>query len=170
MNPDILIWGLAILLILAGLAGLVLPALPGPPLLLAGLLIGAWLDEFRYVGPWLIAILILMTVLAYAVDFAASAFGAKRFGASPRAAVGAAVGALVGIFFGPVGLLLGPFVGAVLGELSVRRGFNQASRAGVGATLGMLIGAAFKLALGVAMVGLFLIARFWSDAGQAPGG
>jgi len=163
MEPGTLLWIAAVVLLLAGFAGLVLPAVPGPPLLLAGLIVAAWAEDFRYVGFWTLAVLALLTALAYFVDFAATAFGARRFGASPRAALGAAVGMLVGLFFGLPGILLGPFLGAVAGELSVRRPLDEAGRAGIGATLGLAVGAAVKIALGFVMVGLFVIARFLSD-------
>lgn len=162
MDQATLLWIAGLLLLIAGFAGLLLPAIPGPPLLFLGLVAMAWAEDFQYVGFWMLAVLALMTVLAYFVDFAAAAFGAKRFGASSRAAIGAAIGTLVGIFFGLPGILLGPFVGAVIGELSLRRPIDQASRAGVGATIGLVIGAAFKIALAFAMVGLFIVARFFN--------
>ena len=156
----ILLWALAVILIVAGLAGLVLPALPGPPLLFLGLLLAAWAEDFVHVGAGTLTALGVMAVLAFLADLAASAFGARRYGASRRSMVGAALGAVVGIFFGLPGLLLGPFIGALLGELSAQRDLASASRAGWGATLGMAIGIAAKLALGIAMVGLFLWMRF----------
>lgn len=155
-----LLWILAAVLIVLGLAGLVLPALPGAPLLFVGLLLAAWAEDFVYVGGWTLTALGVMAVLTYLVDFAATAFGAKRFGASRRAAAGAAIGALAGLFLGLPGVLLGPFVGAVIGELTARRDLAAAGRAGVGASLGLALGAAAKLALGFAMVGIFLVARF----------
>ncbi len=160
MTTTILIWLLAIVFIVVGLAGLVLPALPGPPLLFAGLLVAAWAEDFVYVGAGTLTAIGIMALFAYLVDFIAGAFGAKRYGASGRAVIGATIGAVVGIFFGLVGVLLGPFVGAVIGELSTQRDLQAASRAGVGATLGLVIGAAAKIALGVAMVGVFLVVRF----------
>lgn len=155
-----LLWILAILLIVLGLAGLVLPALPGAPLLFVGLLLAAWAEDFAYVGGWTLAALGVMALLTYLVDFAATAFGAKRFGASKRAMGGAALGGLAGLFLGLPGVLLGPFIGAVLGELTLRRDLAAAGRAGVGASLGLAIGAAAKLALGFTMLGVFLVARF----------
>ena len=162
MDQATLLWIAAVLLTLIGFAGMVLPAIPGPPLVFLGLVCAAWAEGFHYIGFWMLAVLALMTVLAYGVDFAAAAFGAKRFGASPRATAGAAIGTLVGLFFGLAGILLGPFLGAVIGELSVRRHLPDAGRAGLGATLGLAIGAAVKIALGFAMVGLFITARFLS--------
>jgi len=152
---------LAVLMVLAGLAGSVLPAIPGAPLLFGGLLLAAWAEGFAYVGtPWLVA-LGVMAALTYGVDLLAGMFGAKRFGASKRAVVGAGLGAIAGIFFGLPGILLGPFVGAVLGELSAQRSLGDAGRAGLGATLGLALGAAAKLALGFSMIGLFLVLRFF---------
>lgn len=157
----VLTWIIAILLVAAGLAGLVLPALPGPLLLFAGLLMAAWAEQFVHVGTWTLVVLAVMAALASLADFVAGAFGAKRYGASPRSVAGAALGAVVGIFFGLPGLLLGPFIGALLGELSARRDLAAAGRAGWGATVGLVLGTAAKLALGFAMVGLFLVVRFF---------
>jgi hypothetical protein len=139
----------------------VLPALPGPPLLFAGLLAAAWAEDFVHVGTGTLVALGAMAALAYVVDFIAGAFGARRYGASGRAMIGAALGAVVGIFFGLVGVLLGPFIGAVIGELSAQNNLHAASRAGVGATIGLLLGTAAKLALGFAMIGVFLVMRLF---------
>jgi len=159
MDTTILLWLLAAILVLAGLIGLLLPVLPGPPLLFAGLLVAAWAEDFAYVGAGWLTVLAALAVLTYAVDFAATALGAKRFGASKRAVVGAAVGAVVGLFFGLPGILLGPFIGAVIGELTAQRELRDAGRAGVGATLGLALGVAVKLALAFSMLGLFAMAR-----------
>jgi uncharacterized protein len=155
-----LIWLLAILLIVAGFLGMVLPALPGPVLLFAGFLVGAWAEDFVYIGAGTLTLLGILAVLAYVLDFIAGSLGASRYGASGRAVVGAAIGAVVGIFFGLIGVLIGPFLGAVVGELSAQKNLRDASRAGYGATIGMIIGAAAKLALGFAMVGVFVVMRF----------
>ncbi len=157
---SLLIGLLALLLVLAGLVGLVLPALPGPLLLFAGLWMAAWAEGFVHVGAVTLVLLGVMAALASLADFIAGAFGARRYGASARSVTGAALGAVVGIFFGLPGLLLGPFIGALLGELSARRGLLAAGRAGWGATLGLLIGTAAKVALGLSMLSLFLLVRF----------
>jgi len=157
---DVLLWLLAAVLVVAGLLGLILPALPGAPLLFAGLLVAAWVEDFSYVAGGTLAVLGALALLTYVVDFVASALGARRFGASNRAVAGAAIGALVGIFFGLPGILLGPFVGAVVGELAGRRGARDAARAGVGATVGLALGVAAKLALAFSMLGIFALARF----------
>ncbi len=159
MTPTLL-WIFAALLGIVGLLGLVLPVLPGAPILFAGLLLAAWADDFAYVGAQTLIVLGVMALLTYVVDFLTTALGAKKFGASNRAIVGAVLGGLVGVIFGLPGLLLGPFVGAVAGELSARRDFKTAGWAGLGASLGLALGAAAKLALGFGMIGIFLLVRF----------
>ncbi|MEW6684105.1 MAG: DUF456 domain-containing protein [Nitrospirota bacterium] len=159
MTPTLL-WIFATLLVAIGLLGLVLPVLPGAPILFAGLLLGAWADDFAYVGAQTLIVLGVVALLTYGVDFAATALGAKRVGASNRAIWGAVLGGLVGVIFGLPGLLLGPFVGAVAGELSAQRDLKAAGRAGLGASIGLALGAAAKLALGFGMIGVFLLARF----------
>lgn len=161
MERDILYGLLAIVLIGIGLAGVVLPAIPGPPLLFAGLFLAAWMEDFVYVGKWTLVILAFLAVLTYGVDFWAAMFGAKRFGASKRAIVGALVGTIVGLFLGFPGVLFGPFIGAVIGELSVRRNLEDAARAGFGATIGLVLGVALKVALALSMIGVFAVARFF---------
>jgi uncharacterized protein YqgC (DUF456 family) len=152
------LWLLAILLVVVGVAGTVLPALPGTPLVFLGLLTAAWADDFQKVGWFTLVVLAVLTLLSFAIDFMASSYGAKRVGASWLAMAGAVVGTIVGIFFGIPGLLLGPFVGAVAGEYLTRRDWTQARRAGFGAWLGFILGTAGKLALTFAMVGLFALA------------
>ncbi len=160
MESGLLLQLLAVLLIAVGLAGLALPAIPGAPVLFAGLLLSAWAEDFQYVALGTLTALAALAVLTYAVDFAAGAFGAKHFGASGRAAVGAVIGAVGGIVFGLPGIILGPFVGAFIGELSARSSVEEAGRAGIGATLGLVAGAALKLALGISMVGIYAWMRF----------
>lgn len=156
---QILLWLVAALLIGAGFAGLILPMLPGIPLVFAGLVLLAWAENFAYVGWVTLTLLGVLALLSYGVDLLAAAFGAKRFGASPRAVTGAALGALTGLFFGLPGIVLGPFVGAVIGEFSRQTTVRSAMRAGVGATLGLLFGALLKIALAFTMVGVFVLDR-----------
>jgi uncharacterized protein YqgC (DUF456 family) len=160
METVIALWLLGVVLVALGVAGMLLPAVPGPPLIFVGFVVMAWAEDFQYVGSGTLTLLAVMALLAYLVDFVSGALGAKHFGASSRAAIGAAVGAVVGIFFGLPGILLGPFVGAVLGELTARDDLHAASRAGIGATVGLLLGTAAKMAIAFAMIGVFLFARF----------
>lgn len=158
--PDAALWVLAILLVLAGLAGAVLPLIPGAPLVFGGLLLGAWIDGFAKVGWFPLALAGVLAALTYVVDLVATALGAKKAGASPLALVGAGVGTVVGLFFGFVGVLVGPFAGAALGEYLARRDLRQAGKAGVGTWLGIVLGSAAKVGLTLAMVGVFAVAWF----------
>lgn len=155
----ILLWLLAAFLIAAGFAGLILPAVPGIPLVFAGLVLLAWAESFAYVGWITLTLLGVLALLSYGVDLLAAAFGAKKFGASPRAVAGAALGALAGLFFGLPGIVLGPFVGAVVGEFSRQASARAAVHAGLGATLGLLFGTLLKIALAFTMVGVFVLDR-----------
>lgn len=161
MDTTILLWVLAASLILTGLAGIVLPLLPGAPLLFLGLLTAAWAEDFVYVGYGTLGVLALLAILIYLVDFLAGILGAKHFGASPRAMIGAGIGALLGLTLGFAGIVIGPFIGAVVGELSARRELASAGMAGLGTTIGLLLGVAAKIALGLTMIGIFVLVRFF---------
>lgn len=156
MTP--ILWLLSLGLIIVGMAGTVLPALPGTPLIYAGLLLAAWGDGFAYVSGWTMAFLGLLTVLAFVIDLISGSIGAKKTGASREAVIGAAVGAVVGIFFGFVGVFVGPFIGAVIGEYLVRRNLGQAGVVGIGTWIGLVLGIAAKLMLAFSMVGIFVLA------------
>ena len=159
-NQSLILWILGALLTLTGFSGLLLPIIPGAPILFLGLLFGAWAENFHYIGVWTLLLLAAMAALTYLVELAASILGVKKYGGSNRAMFGAAVGGVVGIFLGIPGILLGPFVGAVVGELSLQRSLDEASRAGFGTVVGLAIGVAGKLAIGIAMIGIFLLKRF----------
>jgi len=155
----IVLWVAAGVLIVIGALGLILPILPGAPLMFLGALLAAWAEGFAYIGLWTLIGLGALSALAVAVDFIAGAFGVNRFGASGRAVTGATLGAIVGLFFGVVGVLVGPFVGAVIGELSVRRNLAAAGRAGFGVALGLALGTAAKLAIAFTMIGIIVVMR-----------
>jgi uncharacterized protein YqgC (DUF456 family) len=148
---------LAGVLILAGVAGTVVPILPGVPLVFAGMLLAAWADHFQHVGAFTLVILGVLCALALLIDFFASLLGAKRVGASTRALWGAMFGTLVGFFFGLPGILLGPFAGAVIAELSTGRELGHATRVGIGTWLGLLFGTLAKVALCFTMLGVFAL-------------
>ncbi len=156
----IIMWILATISILTGIAGLVVPLLPGPLLIYIGLFLASWADDFIYVGWGTLIILGLLMLLAHAVDFLAGALGAKQFGASRAAVVGATIGAFVGIFFGIIGIILGPFIGAVIGQLTELSDIKEAGQIGVGTWIGFIFGMAAKIAIGLTMIGIFVLARF----------
>lgn len=159
-NAPILLWTIAGLLVVVGLAGTLLPALPGVPLVFMGLLVAAWIGDFQRIGWPTLTILAVLTALAIAADFVAALFGAKRAGASKLALLGAAVGSIVGLLFGLVGIFVFPFIGAVVGELMARQRLNQAARVGFATWLGMLLGALAKLSLAITMIGVFVVSYF----------
>jgi len=161
MDSIFLFWTVAMLLVFAGLIGLLFPAVPGAPLIFAGLLLAVWAEGFKYVGLGTIIVIAVIALLTMGVDLWATMFGAKKFGASKRAVIGALLGTVVGLFLGFPGVVFGPFIGAVIGELLAQKNLRQASRAGIGATLGIVLGAALKLALAFAMVGIFFVARLF---------
>ncbi|MFC3816684.1 DUF456 domain-containing protein [Lysobacter sp. GCM10012299] len=152
---------LAGILMLVGIAGTVLPALPGLPLVFAGMLLAAWAGDFREVGWVPLVILGLLTVVSLGIDLLATSIGAKRVGASRLAVIGAVLGTFAGLFFGPVGLFAGPFVGALGGELIHGREVRQAAKVGFGTWLGIVFGVVLKLGLTFAMLGLFAFAWFF---------
>lgn len=154
------LWILAILLMLAGALGIVLPALPGVPLLFAGMLLAAAIEDFQRISWLTLGVLGLLTLLSVLVEFTASALGARRVGASSRAVWGALLGTIVGVFFGIPGLVLGPFLGAVIGELTAHGQVLQAGRVGIATWLGLVFGTLAKLAIGCAMIGMFTLAYF----------
>ncbi|KQY51291.1 DUF456 domain-containing protein [Lysobacter sp. Root494] len=165
MDLQTLYYVLAIVLMVIGIAGTVLPALPGLPLVFAGMLLAAWAGGFEEVGGWTMAVLALLTLLSLGIDFMATALGAKRVGASKPALVGAVLGTFAGLMFGFVGIFIGPFVGALLGELAWLRGvggreLGQATKVGLGTWLGVVVGTVLKLGVAFLMVGLFVFAWF----------
>jgi uncharacterized protein len=151
---------LAVILVVVGIAGVILPALPGLPLVFGGMLLAAWAGGFQQIGWVTLVILGLLTLLSVGVDFFATLVGAKRVGASKKALLGAVLGTFAGLFFGPIGLFAGPFVGALLGELWHCREIGQAAKVGLGTWLGILLGTVLKLGLAFAMLGLFAFAWF----------
>ena len=149
---------LAAILVLIGIAGTLLPALPGLPLVFAGLLLAAWADGFTHISGWTMIVLSVITVIAMAVDFLAGVFGPKLAGASRWAVVGAGIGAIVGLFFSLPGLIIGPFIGATAAEYIYRENIGQATKAGFGAWLGLIVGAVVKIAALASLLGIFAVA------------
>ena len=155
---DTLLWILSAALILLGLAGTVLPALPGTLFVLAGIVLGAWIDDFTRVGWGSIAAVSVLAVFAWGLDYASGLLGASKAGASRQAIVGAALGTVAGIFMGMVGVLFMPLVGAALGEYIARREHGRAVKVGVATWLGIMAGLVAKVVLAFMMIGVFVAA------------
>lgn len=155
---DVLLWTLSAALIAAGVAGTVLPALPGTALVLGGILLGAWIDDFSRVGWGSLSVIAALAVLAWVLDYVAGMLGAQRAGASRQALIGAAVGTVVGLLMGLVGVLFMPLVGAALGEYLARRDQRQALTVGVSTWIGIMVGLIAKVVLAFVMIGIFVVA------------
>jgi uncharacterized protein YqgC (DUF456 family) len=153
-----LLWIVAGVLVIAGIIGTVVPVLPGSVLVFAGLLMAAWIDGFEKVGWVPLTVLGVLTALTFLADIAATGAGAKKVGASKQAVIGAMIGTVAGIFFGIIGIFVGPFVGAAAGEFLAKRDLVRAGKVGYGTLFGLVLGAAMKIALALAMVGVFVTA------------
>ena len=157
----IALWVLGVALVLVGLAGVVLPALPGTWLILLGLILAAAAEGFTRVGVPTLIVIGLLGAASYAIDFLAAGIGTKRLGASPRAMAGAMLGTVAGLFFGLPGLVVGPFVGAAIGEWTVHKDLARSGRAGAAAWIGFAIGTALKVGVAFVMIGIFVAALFF---------
>ena len=149
-----------LLLVLTGVAGLVLPALPGTPLIFLGVLAVAWADGFQRIGMGTLGVLLALTVVATVVDYAAGVMGARRLGASRWGVLGAVVGLVAGLAFGILGIVFGPAVGAVAFEYWRDPDFKKAAKAGAGAVIGFALGMVAKVAIGMTMLGIAAVAYF----------
>jgi uncharacterized protein len=152
---NIVFYTLGAVLIVGGLVGAILPSLPGIPMVFGGIWLVAAVDNYRHLGLWWLLLIGVLGALGVIVDFVAGTLGAKRVGASKRALWGASLGTLVGMFFGIPGILIGPFIGALLGELSSGTSVLRSAHVGIGTWIGLLLGALVKLVISLVMVGLF---------------
>lgn len=154
----VMLWIIAVALIVIGVIGTVLPALPGVILVFGGIALAAWIDDFTRIPVWVVSLLGVMTAVAWVVDYAAAAMGAKRVGASKYAVIGAVVGTFAGVFTGLWGLLFMPLVGAAIGEFIAQRDLRRAGAVGIATWLGILLGTAVKIAIVFTMIGVFVVA------------
>src|SRR6187455_2498551 len=152
------LWVVAMMMMAVGVAGTILPAIPGATMVFAGIALAAWADGFTRIPVWVVVVAGLLAALTWVIDFMAAAAGARRVGASGWAVVGAAAGTIAGIFTGFVGLIFLPLAGAALGEFAARRDVVRAGKVGIATWLGLIVGTAAKVAIVFAMLGLFAIA------------
>lgn len=153
-----LLWVLCGALIVLGLAGTVLPLLPGTLLVWGGIVLGAWIDDFTRVSTTTVVVVSVLAVLAWGLDYVAGLMGAQKAGASKQALLGAAVGTVVGLFMGLVGVLFMPLVGAAIGEYLARKDQGRAVKVGVATWVGIMVGLIAKVVLAFIMVGIFVAA------------
>jgi uncharacterized protein YqgC (DUF456 family) len=152
------LWILVVGLIVFGVAGTFLPALPGIPLIFGGVLLAAWIDDFQRIPGWVIGVLAVLAVIGIAVDYVAAALSARRIGASRQGIIGAAIGTVAGIFTGLWGLLFMPLVGAAIGEYLAHQDALRAGKVGIATWFGLLIGTAVKIAVAFTMIGVAVAA------------
>jgi len=161
MIGEILLITFSFLLVLAGILGVILPFLPGVPLAWLGMLIFAYVTEFAIITWGTLLFFLGFTVLTLLLDILAPMLGAKKYNASRYGLIGAGAGVILGIMvFGPIGIVIGPFLGALAGEMVSGKLFDDAVRAAIGALLGILAGSAIKLALVIVMLGFLIVALF----------
>jgi uncharacterized protein YqgC (DUF456 family) len=142
---DYFLLALAIVLMIAGIAGCLLPVLPGPPLSYLGLVV-LHFTRFADVSKNLFIILAIVAIVVTVIDYVVPIWGTRRFGGSKYGMRGATVGLIIGLFLGPPGIIIGPFIGAVVGELIFKDDIKYALKAGFGSLLGFLTGVGLKLA------------------------
>jgi uncharacterized protein YqgC (DUF456 family) len=152
------LWVVAVLLIVVGVAGTVLPALPGVPLIFGGVLLAAWIGDFQRISVFTVVVMAILAVLGIVIDYVAAALSAKRAGASKEGIIGAAIGTLAGVFTGLWGLLFMPLVGAAVGEFIAHKDMLRAGKVGAATWFGLLVATAVKLAIAFTMVGVFIAA------------
>lgn len=158
---DSLLWVLAAGLMVLGVLGTVLPVLPGTALVLAGVILGAWIDDFARVSVGTMVLIGVLAVMAWVLEWAAGLLGAQRAGASRQALLGAAIGTVLGLALGLIGVLFMPLLGAAVGEFLARRDQQRALKVGFATWLGLLAGMLAKVVLAFTMVGVFIAALVW---------
>jgi uncharacterized protein len=155
------LWVLAVLMMLVGVIGTVLPALPGVVFVFGGIALAAYAEGFTRISGVTVGILGALALVAFVIDYVASAAAAKKAGASKLGLAGAALGTVLGIFTGFVGLLFMPLIGAAIGEYIAQRDALKAGRIGVATWIGLLVGTVLKLAIVFTMIGVFIVAALF---------
>jgi uncharacterized protein len=153
-----LLWIIAVLLILVGLAGAVLPALPGVPLIFIGMLLAAWINNFQIISVFTMIVMAILMAVAVIIEYIAAALSAQKAGATKLGIIGAAIGTIAGIFTGIWGLLFMPFAGATIGELVAHRDLIRAGKVGAATGFGLIFAIVVKLAVAFTMIGVFVAA------------
>ena len=152
---DYILLVFAVLLMLTGIIGCLVPVLPGPPLSFLGLVL-LHFTRFAFFPSSLLITMAAIAIIVTILDYIVPVWGTKKFGGSKYGTRGAAVGLVIGLFLGPVGIIVGPFVGALVGELIFRDDLRYAFRAGFGSLLGFLTGIGLKLAASLIMTFYFI--------------
>jgi uncharacterized protein YqgC (DUF456 family) len=155
---DIVLLVIGFILMLVGILGSFLPVLPGPPISWIGLLL-LYLTKAVPDDWWLLGITLVIAIAVFILDYIIPAVGTKKFGGSKAGMFGTVVGLLVAIFFpvlGPFGIIIWPFVGALVGELANKADNKTALKAAFGSFLGFLTGTFMKFVIAVIYLGIFI--------------
>lgn len=157
---DILLIILGVFFILIGLAGCIVPIVPGPPLSYFGILLLHWTEKVQFDQKFLTTWALLVVGVTL-LDFMVPIWGTKKFGGTKRGTWGATIGLILGLFlFPPIGIILGPFIGAVAGELTHSEDLKKAIRSGLGSLLGFLLGTGLKFAVSGFLIYFFIKEAF----------
>ena len=153
---DLLLWCLVVVLIGVGIAGTIIPALPGHPMIFAGGGLAAWIGHYESIGWVTLTVLGILTAVGFAVDWVSQAIGAKKAGATKYGTAGALIGTIAGLFMGIFGILFMPLVGAFIGEFIAQKDLKIATNVGWATWVGMMVGAALKVAIAFMMTGIIV--------------
>jgi len=156
---DYILLALAIVFLIIGIIGCLVPVLPGPPLSFAGILI-LHFTSFAVFRPELLLILGIISIVVAVFDYLVPIWGTKKFGGTKYGIRGATIGLLVGLFLGPPGIIIGPFLGAVTGEMIYKDDFRYAIKAGFGSLIGFMAGIGIKLAASLIITFYFIRGLF----------
>lgn len=154
------LYGVAFLLILVGVAGTIVPALPGIPMIFAGAWLIGYMENYQYFGWGTLIALGVLTVISLIIDWVSQTMGAQKAGATKLGLSGAFLGTIIGIPFGLVGIFLFPVFGAFIGEMIGHRDMRKAGKVSWATWIGMIAGIAAKLAIAFIMIGIMCVMRF----------
>lgn len=154
------LYGVAFLLILVGVAGTIVPALPGIPMIFAGAWLIGYMEDYQYFGWGTLIALGILTVISLIIDWVSQTMGAQKAGATKLGLSGAFLGTIIGIPFGLVGIFLFPVFGAFIGEMIGHRDMRKAGKVSWATWIGMIAGIAAKLAIAFIMIGIMCVMRF----------
>lgn len=155
---DILGWILVILLFVVGMAGAIYPILPGALAIYLAFFVYGWFFSFDEFGIFFWIIQTLIVIVLFIADYAVSAWGVKRFGGSRASIIGSTIGLIAGPFVIPAfGLIIGPFAGAVIGEMIVGTSMERSLKVGLGSVVGLFTSVVVKVILQLAMIVLFIL-------------
>ncbi len=154
------LYGVAFLLILVGVAGTIIPALPGIPMIFAGAWLIGYMEDYQYFGWGTLIALGILTVISLIIDWVSQTMGAQKAGATKLGLSGAFLGTIIGIPFGLVGIFLFPVFGAFIGEMIGHRDMRKAGKVSWATWIGMIAGIAAKLAIAFIMIGIMCVMRF----------